>query len=140
MAADIIDLIVSLTMIMTEETARLQASHRDAQLSELVTVKLRLTGLLEQEMVTLNRRRPDWADQMDEEQRDRLSDALVGLSKAAAANAALLERQLELSSEMMEAFAREARRLSGKRASTYRAAGDLTPMDLATPISINSHY
>jgi hypothetical protein len=140
MAADIIDIISSLTLIMTEETARLQASHRDGELGELVTAKLRLTSLLEQEMARLNRRQPDWADMLDEERRNELSDSLIALSKAAVTNAALLQRQLELSSEMMDAFAREARRLAGRRASTYSAGGDLSPIDLATPISINSHY
>lgn len=140
MAADIIDILSSLTLIMNEETERLQSQQRDSDLGELVTVKLRLTGLLEQEMARLNRSEPDWAEALDEEQRGRLSAALIGLSKASAANAALLERQLELSSELMDAFAKEARRLAGKRASTYGAEGGLSPLDLASPISINSHY
>jgi flagellar biosynthesis/type III secretory pathway chaperone len=140
MAADIIDIIASLTLIMEEETARLQNQQRDSDLAELVSVKLRLAGLLEQETVRLNRESSDWIDRLDEERRARLLDALVGLNRASSANATLLERQLELSSEMMEAFAREARRLAGKRASTYGAAGGLSPVDLATPISINSHY
>lgn len=140
MAADIIDIMSSLTLIMNEEVARLQTRQHNNDLNELVTVKLRLTGLLEQEMARLNRSQPDWASALEEQERDRLSETLVELTKASAANASLLERQLELSSEMMEALATEARRLAGKRASTYCAEGGLSPLDLATPISINSHY
>jgi hypothetical protein len=125
MAADIIDIMSSLTLIMNEEVARLQTHQHTNDLGELVTVK---------------RSQPDWADALEEQERERLSETLIALGKASAANVSLLERQLERSSEMMEAFAREARRLAGKRASTYCAGGGLSPLDLATPISINSHY
>jgi hypothetical protein len=52
----------------------------------------------------------------------------------------MLERQIDLSMEMMTAIAAEARRLAGNRARTYGARGDLAKMELTTPISFNGEY
>ncbi|ARS28994.1 hypothetical protein [Sphingomonas sp. KC8] len=140
MPANAIDVMASLTLIMNEETDRLRARERGIDLAELAAAKVRLVGMLETELARLEREQPGWADAMEEEERERLADALVALGEASAANAAILERQIDLSIEMMGAVAGEAKRLAGKRASTYGASGDLSHTNLATPISVNSEY
>lgn len=140
MASNLVDIISSLTLIMSEETDRLNARERGRDLAELAAVKIRLTGLLEGELARLNRTQPGWADIMDEETKAALSNGLIALGEASAANAAVLERQIDLSVELMAAFEAEARRVSKSRAETYSANGILAPIDPATPISINSEY
>jgi hypothetical protein len=136
---NLIDVITSLTLIMTEETERLKARDRE-DLTELATVKIRLTGVLEGDLARLNREQPGWADALEGDVREALSSSLIALGEASAANAAVLERQIDLSIELMAALAAEARRLSKKRAETYGSTGLLSPIDLATPISVNSQF
>ena len=140
MPSNAIDVMASLTLIMNEETDRLRARERGIDLAELAAAKVRLVGMLETELARLEREQPGWADAMEEDERERLSEALVALGEASTANAAILERQIGLSIEMMGAVANEARRLAGKRAYTYGASGDLSQTSLATPISVNSEY
>lgn len=138
MASDIIDVMTSLTLIMQEETERLSARTGASDLAELANAKIRLVGVLETELARLNREQPNWVDALDEERREELGKALVALSEASSANADILERQMTLSLEMMEAVANEAKRLSGNRAEVYGARGNVSRIELATPISVDS--
>lgn len=140
MAGNLVDIMASLSLIMNEESDRLSARDRSHDLAELAAAKIRLAGVLDTELARLEREQPGWAEAMDEDARRDLADALLVLGEASAANAALLERQIDLSIEMMGAFAAEARRLSGKRASTYGARGDVSALELAPPISVNSEF
>ena len=140
MADDMIELMTSLTMVLTEESAQLRRQTTNGELRELASVKNRLVGMLQYELAQRERLDPDWAAQMEDEKRAALSRVVKTLAEASAANRAVLQRQLELTTDMIDALAQEARRTSGRRASTYQADGDLTPLDLAPPISINSHY
>jgi len=137
---NLIDIISSLTLIMTEETERLGRRDRAQDLVELTSAKVRLTGLLEAEIARLNREQPGWAQAMDQEQRARLTAVVSALGVASAENAAVIERQLQLSNELMAVIAEEARRQFKKRADTYSDAGTLSPIDIAPPISVNSQY
>ncbi|MCJ8158663.1 flagellar biosynthesis protein FlgN [Sphingomonas sp. LaA6.9] len=140
MASNVIDVMASLTLIMNEETDRLRGHERALDLAELATAKVRLVGVLETELARINREQPGWTEALDDEQRDALANALIALGDASTANAAILERQIDLSAEMMGAVAAEAKRLSGSRTSTYGAQGNVSHMEMATPISINSEY
>ncbi|WP_375195284.1 flagellar biosynthesis protein FlgN [Sphingobium sp.] len=140
MPSEMIDIMTSLTALMHEETQRLRGQERALDLAQLAAAKARLVGRLEEMLARRNRHQPEWTDQMDDEARERLAGCLADLREASAANAAILERQIELSMEMMTAIANEARRLSGNRAYTYGARGDLAKMELATPISFNTEY
>ncbi len=139
MPANLIDIITSLALIMNEETERLNARDHGV-LAELAAVKIRLTGVLEGELARLNRQQPGWPDMLDEHMREMMSSSLVALGEASASHASVLERQIDLSIEMMGAFAAEARRLVSKRAETYGSTGRLSPIDLAPPIAVNSEY
>ncbi|KPH62784.1 flagellar biosynthesis protein FlgN [Novosphingobium sp. ST904] len=135
-----IEIMTSLSMVMREETERLEGRERALDLAELAAAKARLVGSLEEVLARRNRLEPEWTDQMDDETRERFAEALGELRAASLVNSALLERQIELSMEMMGAIANEAKRLSGNRAYTYGAKGDLARIDLTTPISFNTEY
>jgi flagellar biosynthesis/type III secretory pathway chaperone len=140
MPNEMIDVMTSLALIMDEESKRLRGHERALDLSELAAAKIRLVSQLEEILARRNRQQPEWTEEMDVETRERLTLCLSDLRTASIANAGILERQIELSMEMMAAIADEARRMAGNRAYTYGARGDLATMDLATPISFNSEY
>jgi len=75
---------------------------------------------------------------LDEEMRGQVTAAILHLGEAAEANARVLERQIDLSTEMMATVAKEARRLSGMRSAIYGVSGILSRTELATPISVNT--
>nr|WP_253201411.1 flagellar biosynthesis protein FlgN [Sphingomonas quercus] len=125
---------------MTEETDRLKMHDRARDLVELTSAKVRLTGLLETEIARLNREQPGWSKAMEEDQRARLTAVVSALGTASTENAAVIERHLELSNELMKVIAKEARRQFKKRADTYSDVGTLSPIDLSPPISVNSQF
>ncbi len=140
MIGNLIDVISSLTLIMREETARLGEHTGGRDLAELATAKLRLVGMLETALARMEREQADWADLMEDMVRERLFETLLALGEASAANAAILERQIDLSVEVIGAIASEAKRLAGRATTTYGAAGNLSSFDPAIPIAVNSEY
>ncbi|MFD2577980.1 hypothetical protein ACFSTD_03740 [Novosphingobium colocasiae] len=72
--------------------------------------------------------------------REAFTTALGELRAASMVNAALLERHIELSAELMDAIAAEAKRATGSRAYAYGASGTLARADLTTPISLNGEF
>lgn len=140
MIEDMISVIRSLTMIMREETEVLGTPFRMADLGELAAAKTRLVASLEADSTRLAREQPDWIERLEPEVRDQLVEAVREMRDISEANGAVLRRQIALSVEMMECVTAEARRLSGTRSSTYSATGNVRAKQLATPLSINSHY
>lgn len=138
MTAELIDLVVSLTAIMEEETGRLLSPGRHSDLAEMSAAKGTLVAALETRNAKLNRERPDWQAQLGPEERTHLAARVRELSDASILNARVLQRQIELSSEMMAAVAAEAQRLTGARNATYGQGGALSRTDQATPISLNA--
>jgi flagellar biosynthesis/type III secretory pathway chaperone len=137
---ELIEIMTSLSLVMREETERLEGRERALDLAELAAAKTRLVGSLEEVLARRNRLDPEWTEQMDDETREALAAALGELRAASMVNSALLERQIELSMEMMGAIANEAKRLSGNRTYTYSPKGDIARLDLTTPISFNTEY
>lgn len=140
MASDVIAIMTSLSAVMREETARLEASERALDLAELAAAKARLVGALEEKLARLGRQDAGWAAQMDDATRETFAQALGELRAASMVNAALLERQIELSGDLMSAISAEAKRLSGNRAYVYGASGTVARTDLTTPISLNGEF
>jgi len=140
MIDNLVDVIASLTLIMREETDQLNAYCKTSTLGELAAAKLRLVGVLESELARIEREEADWLDTLDDSVRDQLFATLFALGGASAANAAALERQIDLSVELIAAIATEAKRLAGRSTTTYGAAGNIAQFDPASPISVNSEY
>jgi flagellar biosynthesis/type III secretory pathway chaperone len=137
---NLIDVISSLTLIMQEETERLTNRKGGRDLAELATVKVRLVGMLETALARLEREQEHWADTIEEAVHERLLETLLALGEASAANAAVLERQIDLSVEMIGAISTEARRIAGRSTTTYGARGDISSFEAAVPIAVNSEY
>ena len=138
MAAEIVDIVRSLTLIMDEETERLRGADRGGVLAEMAAAKARLVGMLEAQSAALARRDPKWLAAMDAEPRGELMMALAALKQASGPNAAMLERHIALSREMIAAVAAEAKRLSGSRSAVYGKSGGLSQFEQTAPISVNS--
>ena len=134
------DVLESLLMLMEEETRHLQESPFGAGLPELAATKVRLVGQLEQMTAAYGRSTVDWNRSLDEAQRARLEALLARLEPISAANAAALERQIDLSVEMIGAITSEAKRLAGRATSTYGEQGNLSRFDPTMPIAVNSSY
>lgn len=140
MIETMLDNACSLTKLMEEETAELTRKGRCGDHQELVSAKRRLAAQLEAEMVRLRREHGDWAQQLQGEDRDALRQALAELRDAAAVNARVVERQLSLSAEMMDAVSAEAKRLTGNGSHSYQQSGTIKEQrrSAVTPISINT--
>lgn len=139
MTAQLIDAMVSLTQIMEEESERLSQGVYFAELPEIASAKMRLTGRIEAEVARLKREAPDdWAERLDPDAREQLAEASRGLRDASTVNQQVLARHIELSVDMMGAIAAEAQRLTGSRNVTYGACGGLGGMDAPAPISVNA--
>lgn len=134
----LIDTVRSLTALMREETAILAKIGGRREIEELAAAKLRLTGALEAELAARGRDRPDWQAMLAPEARADLAGAIEDMQRASAENADMLMRQIELSRDMLDAIAAEAKRLSGTRSQTYRASGGLIDVDLPAPIAVNT--
>lgn len=137
MTDDLLDQILSLTMIVEEETQRLKEMRGGKSLAELVGAKTRLVGQLECEVARLDRIDPDWIERLAPEEHERLDTALDTLRAAMVINADTVARNLELTSELLDVLGDEARRLASRRASTYSADGEL-PEREAVPITIDT--
>lgn len=138
MASELIDTIRSLVALMREETEILRGGGRTAAVEEIAAAKLRLTASLETQIAQAERERPDWRSRLADEDQAALREATDALRQVAADNAEVLERQISLSREILDAIAAEAKRLSGSRSQTYCARGEVFRVDAPTPISVNT--
>lgn len=128
----------SLASLLREETALLVQAADAGQLGAIAAAKIRVTAALEAQLAMQTRVRPDWQNDMTDEERGALSQTFAELQSAAAENASMLARHIELSRDLLGAIAAEAKRLSGTRTETYRATGGLHQADLPSPISVNA--
>lgn len=135
MTDGLLDIIQSLTRLMREETALLLDAGPRRDLEALAGAKLRLTASLEAQLAARERAQPD---ARGDEQADTLADAIREMQDVSAENARVLKRQIELSREMLDAIAAEAKRLAGSRTQTYGATGGVFRIDGSTPISVNT--
>ncbi|EZP48706.1 MULTISPECIES: flagellar biosynthesis protein FlgN [Sphingomonas] len=140
MIARLIDILESLVMLMSEETQLLEGQPFGRSLPEIAATKVRLVGQLEQMTAAYQRNPDEWQPMLSGEPRDRLIALLAELEAISGANAAALERQIDLSVEMIGAITAEAKRLAGRATSTYGAQGHLSRFDPTMPIAINSSY
>jgi flagellar biosynthesis/type III secretory pathway chaperone len=138
MANEFIDIVRSLVTLMREETKQLLSTEPSLELEEIASAKARLVGQVEARTVQLAREQPDWRERLDPVDREALTEVLAELCEVSAENGKALERQIQLSVEMLDAIAAEAKRLSGTQTETYCMRGDVSRVELATPISINT--
>ena len=135
-----IDIMTSLTDIMNEESQLLQSRERAPSLPELAAAKARLVGQLEEVLARRNRLEPNWMTELEAESQAELKQCLSNLQTASALNSDILERQMELTADLLGAITKEARRIAGNRTYTYGAEGHLAKAEMPTPISFNTEY
>lgn len=137
-AAELIDAMISLTSLMEDETSKLGRVGNLAELAEIAGSKVKLGAWIEVEVVRLRRESPDWMSGLDAGTHAALAEASRTLRDTSLVNAQVIERQIELSVDIMAAIAGEAQRLTGRRSSTYGASGDVSRTESSAPISINT--
>lgn len=137
MAAELYDLLSSLTALIEAENDALVAPGPLPDIREAMTAKARLVAELERHLLLLDESEPGWAKAMSEEERGRLAGAIGLVRDAAAGNATLISRFIEISSGMIAAVSAEIQRLSGARVEGYGATGQLHRTDRASPIALN---
>jgi flagellar biosynthesis/type III secretory pathway chaperone len=138
MVNELIDIMQSLASIMTEETELVQARVRHRDLAAMADAKIRLVAALESGIARLAWARPDWADALDRETHTRLVAANNTLRDASESNALVLERQINLTQEMMSVVAAEDKRLTRGCSVTYGARGNLSVAEMQAPISVST--
>lgn len=134
----ILDIAGSLASMMSEETVSLDERGGYVDHAEMVGAKRRLVAQMEAEIARLNREAPSWLQDLDEEQDAALSEAMATLRDAAASNATVVRRHLELSNDLIDAVASEAKRLTGNAGCSYRDTGSMTRRVGTSPISVNT--
>ena len=132
------DTIESLISLMREETATLLSAGPRRDIEALAGAKVRLTATLESQLAALDREQPGWRETIAETSAD-LAAAIAELQEVSTENATVLRRQIDLSRDLMDAIAAEAKRLVGTRSQTYGATGGLFRQDVSTPISVNTN-
>ena len=128
----------SLHSIMDEETDVVTGGGWPVDIAALAAAKLRLVGSLEAEVAELERTAADWLQTLPAEPQTALLEVTAMLREAAARNAAVIGRQIDLSQELLGAISGEARRLGGTHSQTYRASGRLQHRDGPAPVAINT--
>jgi len=140
MTTDLLDTITSLTSIIEEETDLLGHPRRYPDLAEMANAKSRLVANLELQTARLCREDAKWMEELSAEKRQQLAASIAVLRDVSEANGQALERQIELSTDLMASVAAEVQRLMGTRNATYGAHGGLCQLEQATPISLNARF
>jgi flagellar biosynthesis/type III secretory pathway chaperone len=134
----LLDSINALIAVMEEESETLALYGPRTGIAELGAAKTRLVARMEGQLAKLNRDNPAWHRDMDSEIRDELTAAYNDMHNASVINSAILERQIDLSSEMLAAVGLEIERLTGRGATTYGSGGKVKTARGRPPLSINT--
>ncbi|WP_145206480.1 flagellar protein FlgN [Sphingobium sp. B2] len=137
MIDDLFGLVHSLIQVMEEESETLALMGRCPGLSDLAEAKGQLVNRLESSLAALNRRYADWPHDMGDEKRAEMDRILHDLRNAAKVNADILQRQIDLSGDMLSAVGQEMQRLTGRRSESYCPAGRVSLREGNAPLSIN---
>jgi hypothetical protein len=140
--ASILDTINALICIIEEESETLALTgytqSTQGNIAELALAKARLAGRLEHLTVQLQRENPYWMKTLPDEMRADMTAAYRDLHNASVVNADILERQIDLSSDMLAAVGHEIERLTGHGSTTYSARGKVRRSKSRPPLSINT--
>ena len=140
MIDELIDCVDSLTALMESETEELKSGTLGPDGASIAEAKGRLTASLEKEMARLERGGSDWIDTLSGEDRGVLVEKMQALEQVAQENAAMIDRSLRMSGEIIAAISDEVRRVSGQRSVGYRPSGALHESARTAPISVNTAF
>lgn len=137
---ELTDTIYGLIALMEQESDLLALSGPTPDIAELAAAKLKMAARLEECSAQLARRTPDWFARLGEGERAQLAEAMAELNSAAIVNSDVLERQIALSSDLLQAVGKELERATGQRGSTYSRLGDIRRNGWTMPLSVNGRY
>jgi flagellar biosynthesis/type III secretory pathway chaperone len=136
--SSLLDSINALIAVMEEESESLALNGPGESIAELAEAKGRLVSRMEGQIAKLNRENAAWHRDMESETRAELTAAYDDLHKASVVNSDILERQIDLSTEMLAAVGLEIERLTGRGATTYGRGGQVRIAKGRPPLSINT--
>lgn len=138
--ARLIDTMLALIRVMEEESELLAVSGPTGEIGVRAQAKVRLAARMDQLCAALHRDNPEWMSTLTGEDREEFAEASEELHRIAAINSEILERQIDLSTEMLQAVGKELERLTGRRGTVYSRLGDIRRMQSSMPLSINQRY
>lgn len=136
--AGLIDTMIDLIRLMEEESELLAVSGPRAATDALAQAKIRLTSRMEAQCAALHRLNPDWLNALQGNDRLAFSETTEELHRAATVNSAILERQIDLSTEMLAAIGNELERITGRGGAVYSRRGAVKRGGSRPPVSVNS--
>jgi hypothetical protein len=129
--AALIDTMIDLVRLMEEESEALAVSGPRAATEAMAQAKIRLAARMEAQCTQLHRLDPRWIEALEGDDRRSL---------AATVNSAILERQIDLSSEMLAAVGKELARVTGRQGATYSKRGKVRRARSSPPVSVNGKF
>ena len=136
--AALIDTMIDLIRLMEEESELLALSGPRAATDALAQAKIRLASRMEAHCATLHRLNPDWMMALEGDDRLAFSETSEDLHRAATVNSAVIERQIDLSTEMLAAVGKELERVTGRGGATYSRRGAVRRSGSRPSVSVNS--
>lgn len=134
----LVDTLHSLVAVMEEESELLSLHGPVEPSMELARAKIRLAARLDEVSARLYRRDADWLAALDPDMRAELAEAYQDMHTASVVNSDILERQIEISTQMLETVGREIERMTGHGSKTYGAGGKIRRGRKKPPLSINT--
>lgn len=138
--AALCDTMIDLIRLMEEESEALAVSGPRAATDALAQAKIRLAARMEAHCAALHRLNPRWIEALEGDDRRSFTELNEDLFRAATINSAILERQIDLSSEMLAAVGKELERVTGRGGATYSRRGAVKRARSRPPVSVNGKY
>lgn len=138
--AALIDTMIDLVRLMEQESEALALSGPRAATEALAQAKIRLASRMEAQCAALHRLDPCWMTALEGDDRRSFAEMSEELHLAATVNSAILERQIDLSSEMLAAVGKELERVTGRGGATYSRRGAVKRARSSPPVSVNGKF
>lgn len=136
----LLDTMIDLIRLMEEESELLALSGPRGNNEAIAQAKIRLANRMEAQCAALYRLDPGWMEALEGDDRRAFAETSEDLHRAATVNSAILERQIDLSAEMLSAVGRELERVTGRGGATYSRRGAVRRMKSSPPLSINGKF
>lgn len=138
--SSLLDTMIDLIRLMEEESELLALSGPRGNNEAIAQAKIRLVNRMEAQCAALYRLDRGWMEALEGDERNSFTETSGNLHRAATVNSAILERQIDLSAEMLSAVGRELERVTGRGGATYCGRGALKHRRSSPPVSINGKF
>lgn len=138
--AELLDTMIDLIRLMEEESELLALSGPRGTIEAIAQAKIRLADRMEAQCAALYRLDPGWMEALAADDRRTFAETSEDLNRAATVNSAILERQIGLSAEMLDAVGKELERVTGRGGTTYSRRGAMRRPRSSPPLSIDGKF